>query len=164
MVKNQKYAFLQALLVATFLFFLGILIGAVVENLRANEDTDFGIQFFKRFKAIQLDKPLTVAYDIENPKESLSFPNKRELEGMTYFFNKNHHEYTEPKERWCLNRLMGRKFYRGGYRLKGLRYFLEGFLAYKTPRAFLHLFFILFGWSIYDKFMYLEERIAAKLR
>ena len=123
------------------------------ENLRANEDTDFGIQFFKQFKAIQLDEPLTIAYDSENPKESLSFPNRRELEGMLNFYAKNIHEYTDKRERWFLHRLMGRKFYRGGYKIQGLRYFWWGFQAYPRIRSFLHLFFLFFGWAIYDRYM-----------
>ena len=134
------------------------------ENLRANEDTDFGIQFFKQFKAIQLDEPLTIAYDSENPKESLSFPNRRELEGMLNFYAKNRHEYTDPKEIWCLQRLMGRKFYRGGYKIQGLRYFWWGFQAYPRIRSFLHLFFLFFGWAIYDRYMTFEEKLASKLR
>ena len=134
------------------------------EHLRANEDTDFGIQFFKRFKAIQLDEPLTIAHDSEDPKQSLSFPTKRELEGMLNFYAKNRHEYKNSKEIWCLQRLMGRKFYRGGYKLQGLRYFWWGFKAYPAIRSFLHLFFLLFGWTIYDKFMTAEEKLAAKLR
>mgnify|MGYP001582043826 CR=1 FL=1 len=135
------------------------------EAMRANEDTDFGIQFFKRFKATQLDEPLTKAYDeLGDPRKSLSFPTQRELDGMTYFFKKNAHEYTEPKDKWHLYRLMGRKFYRGGHRSEGLGYFLKGFLSYKTPRALLHLLLILPGWSVYNLFMTAEERIAAKRR
>lgn len=133
------------------------------EKMRANEDTDFGIQFFKKFKAVQLDRSLTIAYDSESDKDSLSFPTERELQGMTYFFKKNFYEYTDAKEKWCLYRLMGRKFYRGGYRLKGLGYFLKGFWEYKTLRSFTHLFFLLFGWTIYDLFMAVEEKIASKL-
>ena len=135
------------------------------EDMRANEDTDFGIQFFKRFKAVQLDLPLTVAYDeLGDPRNSLSFPTKRELNGMEYFFQKNIHEYDGRKEKWHVYKLMGRKFYRGGYHLKGIRYFFQGFLVYKSLRAFLHLFFILFGWGIYDIYMTLEEKAAAKIR
>lgn len=136
------------------------------ENLRANEDTDFGIQFYKKNigHVKCLNKALTLAYDIDNPKDSLSYPNERELKGMKLFFEKNLKEYDEPKELWCLYRLMGRKFYRGGYRLKGLNYFWQGFKNYKTIRAFLHFFAILFGWFIYDKFMTLEEKAGAKLR
>lgn len=134
------------------------------EAMRANEDTDFGIQFFKRFKATQLDEPLTVAYDTDDPKISLSFPTQRELDGMTYFFSKNSYEYKTPKDKWFLYRLMGRKFYRGGYKVKGLGYFLKGFKEYPHFRSFAHLFFILMGWNIYDRFMDFEEKLAAKKR
>lgn len=134
------------------------------EAMRANEDTDFGIRFFKKYKAALIQYPLVVAYDIDDPKLSLSFPNERELKGMTYFFEKNFHEYDDPKELWCLYRLMGRKFYRGGFRLKGLGYFWRGFVEYKTLRSFLHFFMVIFGWTVYDLFMTLEEKIAAQLR
>ena len=136
------------------------------EKMRANEDTDFGIQFYKVIgnKVGLINKPLTLAYDIDDPKLSLSYPNERELKGMAYFFEKNFKEYDEPKELWCLYRLMGRKFYRGGYRFKGINYFWQGFKSYKTFRAFLHFFFILLGWFVYDQFMTLEEKVAAKLR
>lgn len=136
------------------------------EKMRANEDTDFGIQFFKRFRAVVIPEPLCVAYDeFGDPKNSLSYPSERELKGMLYFFNKNFHEYCEyPKELWHLYKLMGRKFYRGGHRSAGITYFLKGFLIYKRFRSFLHLFFILFGWFVYDKYMTFEEKLGAKLR
>ena len=134
------------------------------EQLRANEDTDFGIRFFKKFTAIQIGDLLTIAHDIENPKDSLSFPTERELEGMERFFKKNFHEYNDPREKWHLYRLMGRKFYRGGYGVMGVLFFWKGFMVYKKFRSFLHLFFILFGWKVYDKFMTLEEKLSAKRR
>ena len=115
------------------------------EAMRANEDTDFGIWFWKiGFEAVVIPKTLTIAHDSENPKESLSFPTKRELDGMTYFFNKNAHEYKTPRDKWHLFRLMGRKFYRGGHKAQGLGYFWRGFFSYPNPRTFLHLLFILF--------------------
>ena len=135
------------------------------EELHANEDTDFAIQFHNAgFKRYTIPIPLSTAYDTDDPKTSLSFPNKRELEGMTIFFSKNWHEYTEPKEQWCLCRLMARKFYRGGIKDLGLKFMWDGFRMYKNPRSFLHWFFLLFGWSVYDLFMSAEERLAAKLR
>lgn len=134
------------------------------ELMRANEDTDFGIRFHKFFNAVVIDKPLAVAYDIDDPKLSLSFPNERELKGMAYFFEKNLKEYEDPKELWCLYRLMGRKFYRGGHKLKGLGYFWKGFMEYPRLRSFLHASIILMGWTIYDLFMTCEEKLSAKLR
>lgn len=135
------------------------------EDLRANEDTDFGIRFFKLFRAMGVNKPLQVAHDeLGDPKKSLSFPNERELNGMKLFFKKNLQEYDDPKELWCLYRLMGRKFYRGGFRLAGLRYLWLGFKGYRNLRSFLHLFFMCWGWTVYDIFMTLEERAGARMR
>lgn len=136
------------------------------EELRANEDMDFGIRFFKRFRAVVLKEPLCVAYDeFGDPKKSLSYPTSRELEGMLRFFRKNYHEYCGyPREKWHLYKLMGRKFYRGGFRLEGIKFFWKGLRAYKRFRSLLHLFFILFGWTIYDLFMTAEEKLAARLR
>lgn len=133
-------------------------------DMRANEDTDFGIRFFEKFEADVINYPLSIAYDIDDPKLSLSFPNERELKGMAYFFEKNLHKYDDPKELWCLYRLMGRKFYRGGHRARGLGYFWKGFTEYKTLRALLHFLVLLLGWTMYDLFMTFEEKLSAKLR
>ncbi len=135
------------------------------ENLRANEDTDFGIRFSKKYSWIVIDKPLTIAFDMEDPKQSLSFPTQRELDGITYFLKKNLHEYKGyPNEKRCLYRLAGRKFYRGGYRLKGLGYFVKSFLVCPNLNSFANLFFILFGWWAYDKFMTFTEKVGARKR
>lgn len=129
------------------------------EELRACEDTDFGIRFFKKFKAKVINKPLCVVYDTEN---SLSFPDERELDGMRKFFVKNFRYYVNEKDelRYLL-RLMGRKFYRGGYKLKGLGYFWWSFKTNKTLTSLLHFIVILFGWRVYDLFMSLIERKRA---
>ena len=133
------------------------------EDLRANEDADFGIRFFKFFTAKVIDLPLAIAFDMDDPKQSLSFPNERELKGIEFFLKKNLHEYeNESDELRYLYRLAGRKFYRGGFRLRGLGYFWKSFRAKIGLSSFLNLFFILFGWTIYDIFMTITERITAK--
>lgn len=132
------------------------------ERLRANEDTDFGIRFWKKYNAAIIKQPLVIAFDTDDPKSSLSFPNERELRGIVCFLNKNLHEYKNyPDELRCLYRLAGRKFYRGGYKTKGLRYFWKSFLAKPGIKSGIHLFFILFGWHVYDLYMTLEERIIS---
>jgi len=132
------------------------------EKLRANEDTDFGIQFFKAHKATTINIPLAIAYDTEN---SLSFPDEREIKGMYDFMNKNRKEYEgHPNETRVLLRTMGRKCYRGGYKIAGLRYFRDSFLAKPGLNSFLNLFFILFGWYTYDKFMTVTEYVGSKVR
>ena len=129
------------------------------ENCKANEDADFGIQFGKRFTRTVIDEPLCVAYDeFGDPTKSTSFPSKRELDGMIYFLNKNLKEYDDPNELRYLYRLAGRKFYRGGHRLKGLGYFWKSFFAHPRLNSFAHLIFIHFGWFVYNEFMTLTEK------
>ena len=136
------------------------------ENLKANEDTDFGIQFHKAgFKRVTINCPLSIAYDIDDPRKSLSWPSERELNGMRAFFHKNWREYEGfPKEQWCLCRLMARKFYRGGEQSLGIKFMWGGFKVFPNLRSFVHWFLLLFGWKVYDLYMSFEERVSARLR
>ena len=97
------------------------------EALRANDDTDFGIQYLKKYSYLAIDSPLGIAFDIEDEKKSLSFPDAREIAGMRLFLKKNEHEYTDPNEKRYLYRLMGRKLYRGGHKREGLGFFWKSF-------------------------------------
>ena len=135
------------------------------EAMQANEDMDFGIRFFKMYDAVCIKEPLAIAFDVEgDPKASLSFPSARELGGMDYFLEKNLKEYKDPNELRYLYRLAGRKYYRGGYKLKGLGYFWKSFFAHKTLNSLAHLLMIHFGWTVYDQFMTITERIGASKR
>lgn len=134
------------------------------EKMQANEDMDFGIRFFKKFNNVALKEVLGIAFDMEPPETSLSFPTKRELDGIEYFLKKNICEYKDKNELRYLYRLVGRKFYRGGYRLKGLKYFWKSFMTQKTIKTFAHFFFVLFGWKVYDTFMDFGEKIESKKR
>lgn len=129
---------------------------------KANGDADFGIRFEKAgFIRGVLPKPLCVAYDQDgDPTKSTSFPSKRELDGMEYFLKKNLKEYDDPNELRYLYRLMGRKFYRGGRKLRGLYYFWKSFFAYPRFNSLAHLVAIHFGWFFYDKFMTITEKHA----
>jgi len=134
------------------------------EDLRANEDTDFGIRWHnKGYTRISVDgPPLSIAYDTEN---SLSFPDERELRGMEKFCLKNMHEYDGyPDELRVLWRTMGRKFYRGGYKKIGIRNFGRSFKAKPGLNSFLNLFFIMFGWKVYNNFMTVTEYVGSKIR
>src|SRR3990167_1980358 len=55
------------------------------EALRANDDTDFGIQYLKKYSYLDIDSPLRIAFDIEDEKKSLSFPDASEIAGMRLF-------------------------------------------------------------------------------
>lgn len=133
-------------------------------NICGDEDTDFGIEFAKRFVHIPIDKPLTVAYG-EDTGDSVCTPTKRRLAGLKYFISKHLDLYkTDKNELRYLYRLAGRNFYKGGFKLEGIRYFFKSFIAMPQIKTFLHFFFILFGWKAYDKFMDREERRDAKIR
>lgn len=125
------------------------------EALKANEDADFGIRLAKKYSRTVIKKPLCVVYDTEN---SLSFPDARELEGIKRFLNKNLKEYDDPNELRYLYRLAGRKFYRGGFKLKGLNYFWKSFITQPNFYTLAHLVIICLGWSVYDKFMTFCEK------
>lgn len=131
------------------------------ENCCGDEDADFGIQFAQRWQTLPIDKPLTVAY--ATYQDSNSAPTERRLKGLAYFMGKNLAIYRQhPNELRYLYRLAGRNFYKGGYRLTGIRYFWLSFMAKKNIRTFLHFFFILFGWKIYDSYMDWYERRNAQ--
>ena len=133
----------------------------------ANEDADFGLQFTKAglfFNTI--DKPLSIAFDQEgDPKLSMSYPSKRILDGIQYFLDKNLPEYAGyPNELRYIYRLAGRRFYLGGQKRVGISYFWKSFKAMPRPETLAQLCAILLGWKVYDTFMTLEEKLAAKLR
>ena len=128
------------------------------ENMFFHEDADFGLQYTSRFGYYALDIPLQIAYAAEIG-ESHSSPNSRMINSMEYYLEKNmkYYEYQNNELRY-LYRLMGRRCYMGGWRLKGLGYFWKSFWIVKSFKAFKHLFFILFGWKTYNWFMCKEER------
>jgi glycosyltransferase involved in cell wall biosynthesis len=130
---------------------------------RGDEDADFGIQFAKRWRSVYIEKPLLICY--ANDEGSNCTPTPQRLAGLEYFIKKNLDYYKQDKnELRYLYRLAGRNFYKAGQRLKGIKYFWLSFLAKKNFKTFLHLFFILFGWRVYNFYMDSQERKAAKER
>lgn len=128
------------------------------EKCMANEDTDFGIQFLKVFRYGQIHEPLQTAYDTDDPKSSHSYPSPIKLSGWEYFLNKNLETYNNPNELRYIYRLVGRSFYWGGFKLKGLRYMWKSFRAMPQWRSFKHFFFLLWGWKVYEWYMNNQER------
>jgi len=130
---------------------------------RGDEDADFGIQFAKHFRSLSIEEPLTICHAAE--EKSNCTPTIKRLSGLEYFIGKNLDYYKQDKnELRYLYRLAGRNFYSGGYKLKGLKYFWLSFMALPNWRTFKHLFFILFGWRVYDWYMDSQERRAARER
>lgn len=133
-------------------------------EITGDEDADFGIQFAKHFKFTYIDKPLQIAYG-DTEADSNCRPSPRRLRGLQRFLKKNWADYQQhPDELRYILRLAGRNFYKGGYRLKGIWYFWQSFMARKNFKTFLHFFFILFGWTVYNAFMDSQERKGAQLR
>lgn len=129
----------------------------------AYEDVDFGIQFSKLYWFKTINKPLQVAFD--DGGDSHSYPTKKHLIAMEKFLEKHIELYKRyPNELRFLYRSYGRRYYMAGHRLKGISYFWKSFLTQKNYRTLTHLFFILFGWTVYNWYMDLTERSAAKLR
>lgn len=84
---------------------------------------------------------------------------------MEKFLNKHLLTYSQyPKELRFLYRSYGRRYYMAGHRFNGLIYFWLSFKAQKSFKSFLHFFFILFGWTVYNWYMDSQERKAAKIR
>src|SRR3990167_522552 len=105
------------------------------EEMFFHEDADFGLQFTERFAFMSLNLPLTIAYAHEEG-ESHSSPNPRMIASMDYFLKKNWKFYQDqPNELRYLYRLMGRRCYMYGLRLKGLEYFWRSFIAMKNFRT-----------------------------
>lgn len=126
------------------------------EKMYADEDMDLGIEFFKRFTSVILDKPLEISH--VNEEDSVCSPTPRRMKGMEYFVKKHRSFYKgNPNELRYLYRLAGRTFYRGGKRIKGLKYFYKSFFSQPSKKSFMHLLIIHFGWYYYDKYMTYEE-------
>ena len=133
------------------------------EKCRGDEDADFGIQFAKHWQTLPIDKPLQTSYAVD--EGSTCMPTPRRLEGLEYFIAKNLADYKKDNnELRYLYRLAGRYHYRGGNRLKGLKYFWLSLLAKPNVKTFMHLFWILWGWKVYNAYMDSQERKGASLR
>lgn len=133
-------------------------------TLYADEDADFGIEFAKRYKQIPLNKALCIAH-AESDEGSMCAPSERRLRGLDNFIKKHlEHFKKHPNELRYAYRLAGRNYYRAGHTLKGYSYFIKSFMAMKNWRTFKHLFFVSFGWGVYDRFMTREERRGAYQR
>jgi len=128
------------------------------EKMFFNEDADFGLQFTEKFAYMSLNEPLQIAYAHEEGA-SHSSPNPRMIAAMDYFLEKNWRFYkNQPNELRYLCRLIGRRCYMGGLKLKGITYFWKSFVAVKNWRTFKHFFFILLGWKVYNWYMVREEK------
>ena len=86
MVKTQKYVFLQAFLVAAFLFSLGMLIGAIIENLRASSVDELYLESQISLTDLRLKSDILSNSDFNCEKaikENIDFANRIYSEALS---------------------------------------------------------------------------------
>lgn len=133
------------------------------ENMIGDEDADFGIQFFKHFRAFPLDKPLQIAY-AEGP--SVCYPTEKRLEALDRFIAKNWKDYelAGPKDLSFLYRFAGRNWYLAGYKKKAISYFWRCFQVWPNQRTLTHFLVSLINYKAYYQLMRTEEKYYARKR
>lgn len=134
------------------------------ETLWGDEDADFGIQFYKNYRAFALDLPLQTAF--ANRNDGVCLPTQKRLESLERFVSKNWQEYEEagPKDLSFLYRFAGRNFYLAGQKDRAVKYFWKCFKAWKTRRTLTHFLVSLINYKAYYLLMRLEEKYYSRKR
>lgn len=134
------------------------------ETLFGDEDADFGIQFYKNFRAYALDMPLQTAYATGN--DGVSLPTEKRLQSLERFVEKNWKEYEDsgPADLSFLYRFTARNFYLAGNKQKAKEYFWKCFKAWPTRRTLTHYLVSLINYKAYYLLMRLEEKYYSKKR
>ena len=134
------------------------------ETLFGDEDADFGIQFYKHFRAFALDMPLQTAFADLN--DGVSLPTQKRLDSLERFIEKNWREYDDagPAELSFLYRFAGRNFYLAGHKKKAIQYFWKCFKVWPTRRTLTHYLVALISYKAYYNLMRLEEKYYSKKR
>ena len=134
------------------------------ETFFGDEDADFGIQFYKNFRAYALDLPLQTVYADLN--DGVCFPSQKRLDSLERFIKKNWREYEEagPADLSFLYRSAGRNYYLAGDKKKAISYFWKCFKAWKTRRTLTHYLVSLINYKAYYNLMRLEEKYYSKKR
>jgi len=134
------------------------------ESLPTDEDADFGLQFFKHFQLVVIDKPLMKKYGHPiNNVFSYSHPNKWRLEGLEKFLAKDLWEFKRyPKEYEYMCRWAGRTFCMGKWYHKGLPLLQEALNTKKSIRNLLNYIMALL--RIYPFYYYCEAKLSRYLR
>ena len=133
-------------------------------DLFGDEDADFGIQFYKHFRAYALDLPLQTAFAQSN--DGVCLPTPKRLESLKRFIDKNWREYEEagPKDLSFLYRFAGRNYYLAGYKNEAIRWFWKCFKAWPTRRTLTHFLTSLVSYKAYYLLMRLEEKYYSRKR
>ena len=134
------------------------------ESLFGDEDADFGIQFYKHFRAYGLNIPLQTAYAYSN--DGVSLPTEKRLISLERFIEKNKQDYIDagPKDISFLYRFAGRNYYLAGHKRKAIGWFWKCFKAWKTRRTLTHFLVSLISYKAYYILMRLEEKYYSRQR
>ena len=134
------------------------------ETLFGDEDADFGIQFYKNFRAYALDLPLQTAFAQSN--DGVCLPTVKRLASLDRFIEKNWREYEEagPKDLSFLYRFAGRNYYLAGWKKIATNYFWKCFKAWPTRRTAIHFLTSLISYKAYYLLMRLEEKYYSRKR
>lgn len=127
------------------------------EKMFFSEDGDFGLRFTEKFAYMNTPDALHIVYT--EGEHSHSSPNPKMLNAINYYLKKNLKYFKNDKnELRFLYRLVARRFYMGGRKIEGIKYFWKSFWVMKNLRTFKHFLFILCGWKVYNWYMTKEER------
>ena len=133
-------------------------------TLFGDEDADFGIQFYKNFRAYALDLPLQTAFAQSN--DGVCLPTPKRLESLKRFIDKNWREYEEsgPADLSFLYRFAARNYYLAGYKKEAIKWFWKCFKAWPTRRTLTHYLVSLISYKAYYLLMRLEEKYYSRKR
>lgn len=134
------------------------------ETLWGDEDADFGIQFYKNFRAYALDLPLQTAFAQSN--DGVCYPSEKRLQSLKRFYEKNKQEYEEagPKDISFLNRFVARNLYLAGKKQEAIHYFWQALKSWPTRRTLTHFLTALISYRAYYTLMRLEEKYYSRKR
>ena len=133
-------------------------------TLFGDEDADFGIQFYKNYRAYALDLPLQTAFAEGN--DGVCLPSPKRLDSLDRFIKKNWKEYEEagPKDLSFLYRFAGRNYYLAGHKEQAIKWFWKCFKAWPTRRTLTHYLVSLISYKAYYNLMRLEEKYYSRKR
>jgi len=141
------------------------------EEMYFDYDAVFGIEFFKKFKAGALDKPLFLKYDVRQIGGrryfSSGLPHERRLRGLDSFVRKYLSEFENhgiKNESQFIHRYIGSTYVMGGEIKKGISFLLRAFRIKPSPRNFLNVLSACFGAKIYAFYWRAETGFAKLVR
>ena len=134
------------------------------ETLFGDEDADFGIQFYKHFRAYALDLPLQTAFAGSN--DGVCLPTEKRMDSLARFIKKNWKEYEEagPKDLSFLYRFAARNWYLYGSKTLAKQNFWKCFKAWPNRRTLTHYLVSLINYKAYYLLMRLEEKYYSRKR